>query len=156
MASSLPAPRASNRWRRALRIEYRLIRFVDPLVRPVYLAAGLADTAELVARGRRTGRRRSVLVGLLELEGRWYVGHPNGEAAWTRNLEAAGGGEILRRGQGPLGVRAVRLADGPERDAAIAATWHEHPFPGNVIYWLARRHIRAVGAYFRLEPRADP
>ena len=37
--------------------------------------------------------------------------------------------------------RASRLPDGPERDAAIKATW-QHPFPGNVVYRLGRRHVR--------------
>jgi hypothetical protein len=47
-------------------------------------------------------------------------------------------------------VVARRLDAGPERDRAIAAT-SQHVFPGNVVYRLARRHIRAVGVYFALE-----
>ena len=34
----------------------------------------------------------------------------------------------------------------------IRATFRQHPFPGNVLYWLARRHVRAVGTYYRIEP----
>lgn len=150
--SRLPPPRASAAWRWLLRLEYRLIRAVDPLVRRYYGARGLGDTVELVTIGRRTGRQRSVLLGLLRVAGGWYVGHPNGPVAWTRNLEAAGRGELRLRGRAPLVVRAIALGPGPERDAALEATWHQHPFPGNVAYWLARRHILAVGTYYRLEP----
>jgi hypothetical protein len=49
-------------------------------------------------------------------------------------------------------LRAIPLSDGPERDAVIAATWRQQPFPGNLVYRAAQRHIKAVGAYFRLEP----
>lgn len=93
-----------------------------------------------------------MLLGLLRVGDRIYLGHPNGDVAWTRNLESAGVGELRPRGFAPLTVRPVRLPPGAERDAAIAATWHQHPFPGNVLYYLARRHISAVGTFFRLEP----
>lgn len=48
-------------------------------------------------------------------------------------------------------LQAVSLSDGPERDAVIAATSRRQPFPGNLVYRAAQRHIRAVGVYFRLE-----
>jgi hypothetical protein len=34
----------------------------------------------------------------------------------------------------------------------IRATVHQQPFPGNVFYRAAQRHIAAVGVYHRLEP----
>jgi hypothetical protein len=49
-------------------------------------------------------------------------------------------------------VRSARLDPGPERERVIDATFHQHPFPGNVVYYLARHHIQAVGEFFRLEP----
>jgi hypothetical protein len=51
----------------------------------------------------------------------------------------------------PVAIRAVLLPPGQERSAVISAT-NQHPFPGNLVYWLARRHILAVGRYYRLEP----
>jgi len=95
-----------------------------------------------------------VLLGLLRDSGALYVGHPNGDVAWTRNLDAAGSGILAMRPAVAVPVRAARLADGPERDRAILAT-SQHVFPGNLIYRLARRHILVVGAYFRLEVGAD-
>lgn len=117
-----------------------------------YVARGIGNTVDLVVTGRRTGRPRHVLLGLLRVADRIYLGHPNGDVAWTRNLETAALGEIRPYRFPAFTVRPVRLAAGHERDAVIGVTWHQHPFPGNLLYYLARGHIRAVGTYFRLEP----
>ena len=51
-----------------------------------------------------------------------------------------------------LEFSAKRLAkDDPERERAIRATG-QHPFPGNMVYRLGRRHVRSQGVYFRLDP----
>jgi deazaflavin-dependent oxidoreductase (nitroreductase family) len=147
--------RRSAFWSRWFPVQYRVIRWLDPLVRAWWSRVGLGDTAELTVAGRRTGLPRRVLVGLLDVDGRWYVGHPNGPVAWTRNLDAAGSAGVRRPGRPPVDVRAHPLPAGPERSAAIRATFVQHPFPGDLIYRLAGRHIEAVGAFFRLEP-ADP
>jgi hypothetical protein len=39
-----------------------------------------------------------------------------------------------------------------QRRRVISTTWHQHPFPGSLIYWLARRHINTVGRYYRIAP----
>lgn len=155
MDASMGARRSSF-WSRWFPIQYRVIRWLDPLVRGWWSRVGLGDTTELSVTGRRTGRARRVLVGLLEVDGRWYVGHPNGPVAWTRNLEAARSGVVRRPGGMPIDVVAHPLAVGPERSAAIRATFVQHPFPGNVIYRLAGTHIEAVGAFYRLDPVASP
>jgi deazaflavin-dependent oxidoreductase (nitroreductase family) len=151
-----PTARRSAFWTRWFRIQYRLIRLADPVVRAWLGRPGLADTVELVTRGRRTGRPRPILLGLLEVDGHWYVGHPNGPAQWTRNLEAAGTAEVRRPGREPVVVRVVPLSDGPERSAAIHATFRQHPLGGREIYHLAHGHIEAVGAFYRLEPDGSP
>lgn len=125
---------------------------IDPLVRRWFAARGIGNTIDLVVTGRRSGLPRRVLLGLLRVGDRIYLGHPNGDIAWTRNLEEAGIGEIRPHDFPAFTVRPVRLGAGQERDAVITATWHQHPFPGNLLYFLARRHIRAVGTFFRLEP----
>ena len=151
----LPAPRRSSAWHRYFPVQYRLIRVVDPLVRWWWRLAGLGNVVELRVRGRRTGLPRRVLLGLLRDGERWYLGHPNGDVAWTRNLEAAGTAELAFRGGRALAVRATRLSDGELRDDAIAST-RQHVFPGNLVYRLARPHIRAVGTYFLIELDARP
>jgi hypothetical protein len=147
---SLPAPRVSVAWHRWFPIQYRLIRLLDPLVRRWWLAAGLGNVIELRVVGRRTGRPRPILLGLLRAGDRWFLGHPNGDVAWTRNLEAAGSAELVFRPPAGVPVRATRLDAGELRDQAIAATG-QHVFPGNLVYRLARAHIRAVGTYFLIE-----
>jgi hypothetical protein len=121
------------------------------LVRRWYTARGIGNTIDLVVTGRRSGLERHVLLGLLRVGDGLYLGHPNGDVAWTRNLEAATVGEIRPHSFPSFSVRPVRLPAGHERDAVITATWHQHPFPGNLLYYLARRHIHAVGTFFRLE-----
>lgn len=150
-AARSPA-RGSRAWTIAFRGFYRFLRVVDPLIRVSYRMFGLADTAELIVSGRRSRRPRSILVGLLVVDGAWYVGHPNGHAEWTRNLEAGGVAEVRRKDLGRVRVVPEPLPDAEERQRVIAATWRQHPFPGNLVYWLARRHIRAVGRYYRLVP----
>jgi deazaflavin-dependent oxidoreductase (nitroreductase family) len=147
---TLPSPRRSRAWSIYLRAQYRLIRILDPLIRKVWRAFPLGNIVELRVTGRRTGLQRRTLVGLLRDGDAWFVGHPNGDAAWTRNLAAAGDGTLSVAWSGPMPFVARLLEAGPERDRAIAATW-QHVFPGNVVYRLARRHIRAVGVYFALE-----
>jgi deazaflavin-dependent oxidoreductase (nitroreductase family) len=147
---TMPSPRRSRAWSIYLRAQYRLIRILDPLIRTVWRAFGLGNVVELRVVGRRTGRERRTLVGLLRDGDAWFVGHPNGNAAWTRNLAAAGGGTLSLTWSAPMPFVARPLEPGPERDRAIAATW-QHVFPGNVVYRLAQRHILAVGVYFVLE-----
>lgn len=144
------APRRS--WDRFFPVWYRSIRLVEPLLRRWLRRRRIGDTVELVVVGRRTGLPRSVLVGLLELHGRLYVGHPTATSAWTSNLDAAGTCTVIRPGGDPVRFAAVPLAAGPERDAVIRATFRQHPFPGDVLYWLARGHVREAGRFYRLEP----
>ena len=141
----------STTWSASFRLLYRALTWLSPLIRPV-ARVGLGNVAELMVTGRRTGRRRSVLLGLLRVDGQWYLGHPNGPASWTRNLDAAGDATLVLPHRVPIEVRPELLPSGEERRRVIAATWRQHVFPGNVIYWLARRHIFAVGRYYRIEP----
>ena len=132
---------------------YAYIRFMDPLIRASWRAsgAGLRNVVELRVAGRRTGAYRRVLLTLLVDGDGWFLGHPNGDVSWTQNLDAAGTADLAFRGALPINIRARRLEPGPERDRAILATG-QHPFPANIVYRLARRHIRAVGKFFAVEP----
>ena len=142
-------------WTRAFRVFYWFTGRMAPVVRPIVRRVGLGNVVELEVTGRLTGRRRDVLLGLLQVDGEWYLGHPNGASGWTRNLDAARTAGVVFRKQPSIRIRPALLAPGDERDRVIAATWRQHVFPGSVIYWLARRHIRAVGRYYRVEPIRD-
>ena len=141
----------SRAWTITFRIFYGILTRLGPLVRPIESAVGFGNVVELIVPGRWSGRRGVVLLGLLRVGDGWYVGHPNGAASWTRNLDAAHEATLVPRHQPPLAVSAVLLPDGDERRRVISVTWRQHVFPGSVIYWLARRHILAVGRYYRLE-----
>lgn len=145
--------RPSAAWAVTFRIAYAILRLLDPLARWSWFSVGLGITSKLTVRGRSSGRERSVLVGLIRVNGAWYVGHPNGEVGWTGNLREAGVARLAPRPEAVLDVTAVPLGPGPERDAVIAATADQQPFPGNLLYRAARRHILSEGRYFRLEPR---
>jgi hypothetical protein len=145
-------PRRSAAWNVAFRILYATLRVLDPLIRWAWFSIGIGITSKLTVRGRRSGRERSVLVGLLRVNGAWYVGHPNGEVGWTANLRESGHAEVAPRPEESFDVSAHPLAAGAERDAVILATAEQQPFPGNVLYRAARRHILTEGRYFRLSP----
>lgn len=153
----MSAPRGSSFWRVALRLMYRLLRLMDPMIRAARTrgAPGANGFVELKVPGRQSGRPRSTLLTLLSVGDEQYVGHPNGDTGWTRNVEAAGVVHIDPPGVYGGTFSVVRLPPGPERDAVIRATRTQQPFPANVVYRAASRHIAAVGVYFRLVPTAD-
>jgi hypothetical protein len=143
-------------WHVVFRAAYSLIRLLDPILRAAWARDGIGITSQLTVAGRVTGTRRSVLVGLIEVDGRWYVGHPNGDVSWTANLRSAGAGTIAPTSGLVVDVAALPLGSGPERDAVIRATSAQQPFPANLLYRAARRHILSCGRYFRLEPVSVP
>lgn len=145
-------PRGSAFWRLFLLAMYRLLRLLDPMLRAFrrHSLPGFERTVELRVTGRRTGRSRGTLLTLLTIDDNLYIGHPNGPTAWTRNVDAADDAELVSPDGAVSKVRAIRLWAGPERDRVIVATASQQPFPANVVYSLARNHIRRVGAYYRL------
>lgn len=148
-------------WRPAYRVQYRILAWLDPAIRAFWRRFGIGNVVELRVPGRTGGGIRSRLVGLLHAGGSQYVGHPNGDVGWTRDLAAAGTGVIVRPNGAEWHFGATRLKHGDERERVIRAT-NQHPFPGNLTYRLGRRHIRNVGVFFRLDdadlraPAADP
>jgi deazaflavin-dependent oxidoreductase (nitroreductase family) len=96
----------------------QVLRLFNPLARWL-IAAGLPTGAPnilLTVRGRRSGQPRTVPVGLLELDGRWFVQASYGAAGWAANLRAAGEATITDHGR-RVAVQAVELP--PEEAGAI-------------------------------------
>lgn len=145
----------SRLWSGTFVLLYRFLRLVDPPIRAVWTRMGLGNVVEFRVRSRRTGEERGLFLGVLRVGDQLYLGHPNGPSFWTRDLDAAGTAELIFHGGEPVAVRGVLVPNGPERSAVISAT-NQHPFPGNLVYRLARRHILEVGRYYRLEPLAAP
>lgn len=131
---------------------YRFLRLVGRPLMWLTQRHGFGNLVVLHVVGRRSGRDRSLPLGLLTVAGGRYVGHPSGDTGWTLNLRAAESVTIERADLGPVRVRAVVLPRGPERDAVVRATFRQHPFPGNALYRLAGRHVSENGVFFRLEP----
>jgi hypothetical protein len=129
---------------------YRLLGRLDPLIERAWRRFGIGNVVRLVVPGRRSGVPRAVFLGVLRVGGQRYLGHPDVACAWTRNLEAAGGGELELRDGTREPFTAVLVEPGPERDAVIRATFTQHPFPGGAIYWLFRVNLRANGRFYRL------
>src|SRR5437588_12038383 len=71
--------------------------FVRKIINPLLMTLGLTPT--LAVRGRTTGEWRVAPVNVLEHEGARYLVSPRGETQWVRNIRAAGGGELRRRGK---------------------------------------------------------
>ena len=91
------------------------------------------------------------MLGLLRVGGAWYVGHPDGACAWTRNVDTTGEATIAAAWLPRRSVRLRLLPPGEERDAVIRATFRQHPFPAGLFYWAARDHVRRVGVYYRID-----
>ena len=134
---------------------YRLLGRLDPVLERAWRRFGIGNTVRVVLVGRRSGCERSVFLGLLTVGGRRYLGHPDRACAWTLNLEAASGGQLERRDGTREPFAATLLGPGPQRDAAIRATFTQHPFPGGPLYWLFRGNLRANGRIYRLT-RVEP
>jgi hypothetical protein len=139
----------SRFWNAAFRFQYRILALIDPLVRQAWRRVGIGNVVELEVRRRSGEGSRRRLVGLLSANASWYVGHPNGAVGWTRDLAAAGAGTLHWHDGREWPFAAQRLERGEERESVIRSTG-QHPFPGNLVYRLGRRHVRAAGVYFRL------
>jgi hypothetical protein len=143
--------RTAGPWSAFWRSWYRLLRLIErPLLR-IALGRGFGNIVVLRVRGRRSGRMRTVPVGLLAVAGRRYLGHPSGDTGWTLNLRAADRITLEGAKVGTIHARPVVLASGSERDAVVRASFRQHPFPGNALYRLSGRHVAATGVFFRLE-----
>lgn len=69
---------------RAARAANTLIRWLAEL------GISIAGTRALSVRGRKTGKRRSVVVNVLTVDGVDYLVSPRGTTQWVRNVRAAG------------------------------------------------------------------
>lgn len=64
----------------------------------------------LAVKGRKSGEWRTTPVNLLHLDGARYLVAPRGDTQWSRNMRAAGGGE-LRLGSKREAITVSEMAD---------------------------------------------
>ena len=87
-----------------------LMRAGLPLVGPG-LVIGNYPMYLFTVRGRKSGQPRTVVVAIMERNGKRYVGSPYGIVDWVRNLRAAGEA-VLTRGRRSETVNAIELPKG--------------------------------------------
>jgi len=116
---------------------------VSPILTYLVRNFGLpvSGTCILGVRGRRTGRRRDVVVSVLRLYGDRFLVAPRGETEWVRNLRHAGTA-ALRRGA---------------REELVHATEVDDDAKPPILRAYLRRWHRIVGHDFEVEgPDASP
>ena len=72
-----------------LRALYRTLGWLAPLVRQWWRRFGLGTSCRSGSPVCRTGRPNQTRQWLVVADGHWYLGHPDGPAHWTRNLDGA-------------------------------------------------------------------
>lgn len=107
---------------------------------------GIAPT--LAVKGHRSGQVRRVPISPVELDGTRYLTSPRGNTHWSRNLAAAGEGELRHKGK----VERFRAHDVPvdERAAVIAA--YRKIVPKNIGAMFDSIPDVADHPTFRIEP----
>jgi deazaflavin-dependent oxidoreductase (nitroreductase family) len=92
----------------------------------------IAGTKALRVRGRKTGKRRGVVINLLTVDGREYVVSPRGNTQWARNVRAAGAVEIGPRWRS----RKVRVAEVADDDKPALLKRYLDRW-----YWEVKGHV---------------
>jgi deazaflavin-dependent oxidoreductase (nitroreductase family) len=78
------------------RAVFSLLRAGFPLVGP-FIFFGNYSMYLLTVRGRKSGQPRTVVLAIIERNGKRYIGSPYGIVDWVRNLRAAGEAVLTRR-----------------------------------------------------------
>jgi deazaflavin-dependent oxidoreductase (nitroreductase family) len=138
------------------RIAGRLLRLVNPLARWL-ISVGLptgAPNVLLAMRGRRSGKTRTIPLGMLDLDGRWLVQSSYGETGWVANLRADGEATVTHPDGRRVPVEAVELSaleGGPLLQRAL------QPFQrSRVLRLLLGPDFRPpIGVLWRLRRRVD-
>jgi hypothetical protein len=95
----------------------------------------LAGTRALRVRGRKSGKRRSVVVNVLTVDGIDYLVSPRGNTQWVRNARAAGVVEVGPRWR-RRPVRVTEVADTAKPDLLrrYLQRW----------YWEVKGHVAGL------------
>ena len=92
----------------------------------------IAGTAALRVRGRKTGKRRGVVINLLTVDGRRYVVSPRGNTQWARNVRAAGAVQMGPRWR----TREIRVAEVADHDKPALLKRYLDRW-----YWQVKGHV---------------
>ncbi len=132
------------------------LRLVNPLTRRL-IPAGLptgAPNVLLTMRGRRSGKIRTVPIGMVDLDGHWYVQASYGETGWVANLRADGEATVTHPGGHRVPVKAIELS--PEEAGAVLRRALQGFRRSRVLGALLGPHFRPpIGILWRLRIRID-
>ena len=105
----------------------------------------------LTVRGRTSGLPRTFPVGVVEVDGRRWIMGAYGDVDWTRNLRAAGGGELRLHGREVhVDARALGPAEAQGFYRTVLPTFIARlPWFGRV---FARIFFGAIGPEFLHDP----
>jgi hypothetical protein len=93
---------------------------------------GVAGTRAMRVRGRKTGKRRGVVVNVLTVDGRDYLVSPRGNTQWARNARAAGEIDLGPRWRSrDVGVVELADEDKPELLQRYLNRW----------FWEVKGHV---------------
>ena len=138
------------------RVAGRLLRLFNPVVRRL-ISAGLptgAPNVLLTMRGRRSGRIRTVPIGMVELDGRWFVQASYGEIGWVANLRADGEATVTHPDGRRTQVQAIELS--PEEGGAVLRRALQRFRRSRVLRALLGPNFRPpIGVLWRLQIRVD-
>jgi deazaflavin-dependent oxidoreductase (nitroreductase family) len=142
------------------RMAGRFLRLANPLARRM-ISAGLptgAPNVLLTTCGRRSGKLRTVPLGLLEMDGRRFVQASYGELGWVANLRASAEATLTHPGGHPTSVQAVEL---PVAEGAAVLQRALQPFGRSrllgaaLCLMLGPRFRPPVGVFLTLGVRVD-
>jgi deazaflavin-dependent oxidoreductase (nitroreductase family) len=140
------APRTLPRFNR---VAGWLLRLFNPMARGM-ISVGIptgAPNVLLTVRGRRSGKERTVPLGMLTLDGVWYVQACYGETGWAANLRAAPDATVTLSGGARVPVRAIELA--PDQAAPVLRRALEPFGRSRVFRAVLGRHARGPAAILR-------
>lgn len=137
-------------WRGAFAIAKRSGRVLSTLA-DLHVPTYRDEIVRIDLVGSKTGTPRPILVAMIEVGSRWYVGNPNGRSAWLANLGSMNTATLTLAGRSPVSVHPVPLVLGPERDAVIRATARRGPIHVRPLYWASRSHVLRPGVFYRLD-----
>jgi len=138
------------------RMAGRMLRMFNPITRR-FISAGLptgAPNVLLTMRGRRSGKLRTVPVGMLELDGRSFVQASYGELGWVANLRADGEATVTHPGGRRIPVIVIELP--PEEAGAVLRRALQGFQQSRVLRALLGPNFRPpIGVLWRLRVRVD-
>lgn len=137
------------------RVLGRFLRLVNPFARRM-IPAGIptgAPNVLLTVQGRRSGRPRTVPVGMVEVDGRRFVQASYGEGGWVANVRQDSTATLT---DGAL-VQPVRAVELPPEEAATVLRTALAPFHRSPLLraLLGPRFRPPIGVLWRLRVRVD-